>query len=164
MKIQDIQKIISNYTKNTFNSFVVDKDLLMQDVNQKKYARRKYNKHIRENVEKKYGIYIWENDENKEIIYIGMAGKIKQNGIVGDHTIDDRLINSREQIFINGKKTDIPTGEYLLKKMNLRKFSKVNFYIIYLDTSTLPPTYIESVLLYEYLKIKKQLPILNNSF
>jgi hypothetical protein len=146
MKIQDIQKIVSNYTKNTFNSFVVDKDLLMQDVNQKKYARRKYNKHIRENVEKKYGVYIWENNENKEIIYIGMAGKIKQNGNLGDHTIDDRLMNSREQIFKNGKKTDIPTGEYLL------------------DTSTLPPTYMESVLLYEYLKIKKQLPILNNSF
>ena len=164
MKIQDIQKIISKYTKNTLNSFVVDKNLLMQDVNLKKNARRKYNKHIRENVEKKYGVYIWENKENKEIIYIGMAGKIKQNGIVGDQTIDERLINSRGQVFINGKKTDIPTGEYLLKMMNEKNFSKVNFYIIYLDTTTLPPTYIESVLLYEYLKIKKQLPILNHTF
>ena len=164
MKIQDIQKIISKYTKNTLNSFVVDKNLLMQDVNLKKNARRKYNKHIRENVEKKYGVYIWENNENKEIIYIGMAGKIKQNGIVGDQTIDERLINSRGQVFINGKKTDIPTGEYLLKIMNEKNFSKVNFYIIYLDTTTLPPTYIESVLLYEYLKIKKQLPILNHTF
>ena len=41
MKIQDIQKIISKYTKNTLNSFVVDKNLLMQDVNLKKNARRK---------------------------------------------------------------------------------------------------------------------------
>jgi hypothetical protein len=164
MKIQEIQEYLSGYTKNTFISFVVDKKLLIQDANREEKAKREYNKLIKEKVERKYGIYLWENDENKEIIYIGMAGKIKQNGNIGDHTINKRLIASREQVYINGKKTDVQTGDYLLKKMDFLNICRVNFYIIYLDTSILPPTYIESVLLFEYLNKKKQLPILNNSF
>lgn len=164
MKIQDIQKIISNYTKNSFISFIVDKTILEQDANRKKGEELKYNKLIKDNVEEKHGIYIWENDENKEILYIGMAGKIKQNGIIGDHTLDQRLKASRERKKINGELKDITTGPYLLNKMNTIGFSRANFYITYLDINLFPPTYIESILLYEYLMKNNKLPILNNSF
>lgn len=165
MTIVDIQKFISSYTENAaFTSFSVHKDLLIQDAKREKKAKRKYNELIRKKVEKKYGVYIWENEESKEIIYIGMAGKVKQNGMIGDQTIDKRLTATRQQILLNEKKTDVLTGDYLLNKMNDLRFTVTNFYIIYLDPSKYPPTYIESVLLFKFLSKKKQLPILNNSF
>jgi len=164
MNIQDIQKILTEYTKNNIVSFLVNKDLLEQDANRKGNEKIMYNKLIKDKVEKKHGIYIWENDESKEIIYIGMAGKIKQNGIIGDHSLDQRLKASREQIKINGKNKDITTGKYLLNKMNELKFSKVKFYIVYIEAKQFPPTYVESILLHAYYIKNEKLPILNNAF
>ncbi|MBK8820612.1 MAG: hypothetical protein IPN49_16575 [Saprospiraceae bacterium] len=50
----------------------------------------------------------------EEVVYIGMAGKIKTDGTIGDHSIQKRLIASRGKVKLKRiKMNSMTTGEIL---------------------------------------------------
>ena len=90
-----------------------------------------------------------------------MAGKIKTDGTLGDHSVQNRLLASRG---INkSTKKDIQTKDYVHNYMIENDIEKLDFYIMYSKTGE-PPAFLEALLLYKYYKKKNRLPILNNSF
>jgi len=128
---------------------------------EKENGRKLYNKLIRANVADKFGVYIWCNSQNNEIYYIGMAGKIKTDGTLSNHSLRKRLLASRGR----DKKTkkDIQTNDFVKKFMKENKIKTLDFHIAY-SKEEVPPAYVEAMLLYEYFKENKCLPKLNNSF
>ena len=59
-------------------------------------GRKLYNKLIRENVAEKFGVYIWCNSENNEIYYIGMAGKVKTDSSLSNHSLQKKDYQHQE--------------------------------------------------------------------
>jgi hypothetical protein len=123
-------------------------------------GRSLYNQLIRQQVPlNTYGVYIWVNTITGEIIYIGMAGKIKTNGQLGSHSIENRLLASRGRI--NG--LDIQTNDYVFNFMLQNNIENLTFHILKTNQQT-PPSYLEAVLLYNYYTQNQVLPILNSAF
>lgn len=60
-------------------------------------------------------------------------------------------------------KKDIQTNDFVKKFMEENNIVSLDFYVAYTKDG-IPPTYLETILLYEYFKEKKCLPKLNNSF
>ena len=120
-----------------------------------------YNSYIREHVDLKPGVYIWFDHHNNEVLYIGMAGKIKTNGELTNHPIRQRLQAPR----CRDKRTkkDVLTNKYIYEVLKLLKIPSLKFIILFSKENE-PAAYIESVLLYNYYKQHKVLPILNNAF
>lgn len=87
-----------------------------------------------------------------------MVGKIKTNGSLGDHYIQDRLLASRGR----NKETnqDVLTNDYVRNFMNAKSIESLDFYIMYSKKGE-PPSYIEALLLYKYYKKNNRLPRVN---
>lgn len=128
---------------------------------EKENGRKLFNKLIRENVQNKSGVYLWSNPKTDEIYYIGMAGKIKTDGSLSNHTLQQRLQAPRGR----DKKTkkDIQTNDFVKEFMKGNKILSLDFHLAY-SKDDIPPAYVEAVLLNEYFKENKCLPHLNNSF
>ncbi|WP_426092378.1 hypothetical protein [Flavobacterium sp. DSR3-2] len=154
MTIPEIMQIANEYiNNNTF--FEVPHQLFLQP-----NGRSLYNQLIRLEIQaNSYGVYIWENTETGEIVYIGMAGKIKTNGQLGSHSIENRLIATRGKV--NGR--DVLTNDYVFNYMQNNNVNTLTFHILYTNEQT-PPSYLESVLLYNYYSQNGVLPKLNNAF
>jgi len=148
-------------TLESFSSSPILKLSIKSSIFDNEEGRKQYNKLIRENVQDKFGVYIWCNSQTGEIYYIGMAGKVKTDGSLSNHSLRKRLLASRGRDKVTKK--DIQTNDFLKKFMNVNKIESLDFYVTY-SKDGIPPAYIEAVLLYEFHKQKKCLPRLNNSF
>ncbi len=124
-------------------------------------CRKIFNEKIRNEVVKKFGVYFWVDSATNEIMYIGMAGKIKSDGTLGNHSVQNRLLASRGKD--KNRKKDIQTNDFVLESMNEHSIKTLKFYIMYTKTGE-PPAYIEALLLYKYYKKNSRLPKLNKSF
>ena len=90
-----------------------------------------------------------------------MAGKIKTDGTLRNHTLRNRLIATRGKDKITKK--DIQTNDHLHDFMQKSNINSLNFYIFYSKPQE-PPSYIEALMLYKFYKKNIKLPILNYSF
>ena len=156
MKLEDYIKAVENYCIKPPTSFEVAIKLF-----EKPNGREEYNQLIRDNVEDRKGVYIWVDAERDEIKYIGMAGKVKTDGSYGKHSLQKRLIASRGREIITKK--DILTNDYIFNYMKIKNIKCLKFYIIY-SKEKVPPTFLESLLLYKFYTTNDKLPELNNSF
>jgi hypothetical protein len=120
-----------------------------------------YNSYIRKHVDIKPGVYIWYDHHNYEVLYIGMAGKIKTNGELTNHPIRQRLQAPRCRD--KHTKKDVLTNKYISEVLKLLKIPSLQFILLFSKENE-PAAHIESVLLYNYYKQHKVLPILNNAF
>lgn len=156
MTIEEIKAIILPYIDEPIINFKIEKAIF-----EKKGGRKIFNKTIKENVESKFGVYVWTDKKSGEILYIGMAGKIKTDGTLGNHSIQERLIASRGRDKV--LKKDIQTNDYVNDIMSKYKIDSLDIFIMYSKNDE-PPAYIEALLLYKYYKKNHRLPRLNNSF
>ena len=156
MTIQEAQEIISPYIEESIINFVIEKHIFIQN-----NGREIYNKIIRDNVDMKFGVYVWVETDSKDIIYIGMAGKIKSDGSLGNHSIQKRLLASRGKN--KTTKKDILSNDFVYEFMRDNKIDTLNFYVMYSKKEE-PPAFIEALLLYKFYKKHKRLPKLNYSF
>jgi hypothetical protein len=156
MKIVELKQIIAPYIEDQHIEFLIEKQIFS-----KPNGREIFNKKIRNKVGKKFGVYIWENIETNDIVYVGMAGKIKTDGSLGDHSVQHRLLASRGKN--KTTKKDIQTNDYVRDFMLTNNIETLNFYILYSKAGE-PPAFVEALLLYNYYKKNNRLPMLNNSF
>ncbi len=156
MNIDELKEIILAYIDEPIINFEIEKHIFAE-IN----GREKFNQTIRENVDTKFGVYVWVDKATGEIVYIGMAGKIKTDGTLGDHSIQNRLLASRGKDKISKK--DIQTNDYVNTFMTNNSIDSLNFFVMYSKQDE-PPAYIEALLLYKYYKKNGKLPKLNNSF
>ncbi len=156
MSIEEIKNLLEPYIAEPTINFTVEKQIFSEDD-----GREVFNKKVRQNVEKRFGVYIWLNTTTNEIVYIGMAGKVKTDGTLGDHSVQKRLLASRGKD--KATKKDVQTNDYVHKYMVENDVESLDFYVMYSKTGE-PPAYIEALLLYKYYKKNKRLPKLNNSF
>lgn len=156
MTIEEIKNVIKPYIDEPTIHFNIEKQIFSDDS-----GREIFNEKIRQNVEKEFGVYIWLNTSTNEIVYIGMAGKIKTDGSLSNHSLQKRLLASRGRD--KSTKKDIQTNDYIRNYMIENDVESLDFYIIYSKNGE-PPAYIEALLLYNYYKKNNQLPQLNNSF
>ena len=144
MNIDELKNIILPYIEEPIVNFEIKRQIFIE-IN----GRKIYNQIIRDRVDKRFGIYVWVDKTKSEVVYIGMAGKIKTNGSIGSHSVQQRLLASRDIDKVSEK--DIQTIDSL------------EFFIMYSKKDE-PPAYLEALLLYKYYKKNKKLPKLNNSF
>ena len=156
MTIEEIKNVIEPYIDEPTIHFNIEKQMFSHDD-----GREVFNEKIRQNVEKRFGVYIWLDKATNEIVYIGMAGKIKTDGTLGDHSVQNRLLASRGKDKITKK--DIQTNDYVRDFMVKNDVESLDFYVMYSKTGE-PPAYLEALLLYKYYKKNNRLPKLNNSF
>lgn len=156
MTIEELKHIILPYIDGPIINFLIEKQIFSEN-----NGREIFNKKIREKVDKKFGVYIWVDTASNEVVYIGMAGKIKTDGTLGDHSIQNRLLASRGKD--KSTKKDIQTNDYVRDFMLTNNIETLNFYIMYSKTEE-PPAFVEALLLYNYYKKNNRLPKLNNSF
>lgn len=154
MTITESMLIANEYIENNI-VFEVPQQLFLQP-----NGRNLYNQLIRNQIPlNTYGVYLWGNTETGEILYIGMAGKVKTNGQLGSHSIENRLIATRGKV--NGR--DVLTNDYLFNYMQNNNVASLAFYVFKTNAQT-PPSYLEAILLYNFYSQNGVLPILNNSF
>jgi len=156
MKLNEAKEIIKEFVVEPIVNFQIEKSIF-----DNKNGRELYNQTIRQKVDRRFGVYIWIDKEKEEIVYIGMAGKIKTDGTLGNHSIQNRLLASRGKDKVTKK--DIQTNDYIKALMVRNNIMTLDFYIIYSKQDE-PPAYIEALLLYRYYKQNKRLPKFNNSF
>jgi|SRR5690348_13504058 len=156
MKLNEAKEIIKEFVVEPIVNFQIEKSIF-----DNKIGRELYNQTIRQKVDRRFGVYIWIDKEKEEIVYIGMAGKIKTDGTLGNHSIQNRLLASRGKDKVTKK--DIQTNDYIKALMVRNNIMTLDFYIIYSKQDE-PPAYIEALLLYRYYKQNKRLPKFNNSF
>ena len=156
MTVQEINEIVLPHIDEPIINFEIKKQIFFEN-----NCRKTFNNIIRNNVANKFGAYVWVDKDTNEIVYIGMAGRIKANGTIGKHTIQNRLLASRGKNKLTKK--DIQTNEYVQDFMINDNIETLKFYIIY-SKNAIPPAFIEAILLYEFYKKNNRLPKLNNSF
>jgi hypothetical protein len=156
MTIEEIKDIILPYIDEPVINFEIEKNIFAE-----LGGREKFNQTIRQNVKTKFGVYVWVNKKTAEILYIGMAGKVKTDGSLGDHSIQKRLLASRGKDKVSKK--DIQTNDYVSEFMTQNEIYSLYIFIMYSKKDE-PPAYIEALLLYKYYKKNNKLPRLNNSF
>ena len=153
--LYELRSIIEPYVDGPIVNFRIERSLFDTES-----GREDFNRTIRKNVDKKCGVYIWIDETTQEIVYIGMAGKIKTNGMLGNHTIQDRLIASRGK---DKENKDIQTNDFVRDLMTINNINTLTFYVMYSKTGE-PPAYIEALLLYKFYKANNVLPRFNSSF
>jgi hypothetical protein len=137
------------------HSFVISRDIFSLP-----NGRREFNQKIRENVEKAYGVYLIGNEDNSIVYYIGMAGRLRNDGIQKSHTLQNRLTASR---YKDATGKDIQTNDWIRHFMDANEIQDLNFHILYTKTEE-PAAYVEALLMYRYYKHFKQIPMLNSEF
>lgn len=156
MSIEEIKNLIAAYVEEPIINFTINHNMFAGN-----NGRRNFNKTIREKVGDKVGVYIWVDKKRAEIVYIGMAGKLKTDGSLGDHSIQKRLLASRGKDKVSKK--DIQTNDYVNKFMTQNEIDDLDIFVMYSKKDE-PPAYAEALLLYKYYKKYNKLPRLNNSF
>lgn len=156
MTIEEIKSVILPYIDEPVVNFEIEKTIFTE-----LDGREKFNQTIRQNVKTKFGAYVWVDKKTAEILYIGMAGKVKTDGTLGEHSIQNRLLASRGKDKISKK--DIQTNVYVKDIMTQNEIDTLDIFIMYSKIDE-PPAYIEALLLYKYYKNNNKLPRLNNSF
>ena len=156
MTIKELKDVILPYIDEPVINFEIEKNIFAE-----LGGREKFNQTIRKNVKAKFGVYVWVDKKTAEILYIGMAGKIKTDGSLGDHSIQNRLLASRGKDKVSKK--DIQTNDYVSNFMTQYEIDSLDIFIMYSKKDE-PPAYIEALLLYMYYKKTNKLPRLNNSF
>lgn len=156
MTIEEIKTAILPYIDEPVVNFEIEKKIFTE-----LDGREKFNQTIRLNVKTKFGVYVWVDKKTAEILYIGMAGKVKTDGSLGDHSIQKRLLASRGKDKVSKK--DIQTNDYVREFMTQNEIDSMDIFIMYSKKDE-PPAYIEALLLYKYYKQNNKLPRLNNSF
>ncbi len=124
MKLEDLKEIIKEFVDEPIVNFQIEKSIFDQDI-----GRELYNQTIRQKVGRRHGVYIWIDKDKEEIVYIGMAGKIKTDGTLGDHSIQNRLLASRGKDKVTKK--GIQTNDYIKGLMAECNIKTLDFYIIY---------------------------------
>ena len=156
MKISDILNYISQYVESPAVSFSVSIQMFEES-----NGRHNYNTLIREKVEGKHGVYFWVDNGTDEILYIGMAGSIKTDGRISDHSVRDRLLASRGKHTTTGK--DIQTNDYIHSMMSLRSMKKMDIHVIYSKVGE-APAFIEATAMNHFYKKYNRLPLMNKAF
>lgn len=122
-------------------------------------------------IPKGYGVYIFST--NDKVIYIGLSGKVRKWPISTDWDIKKRLKASRG---IDSSGTDVSTVNFIKEivttgRTTIKRYNEINIGVlkefqitILFAESKVPPSYLEALLLYEYLKKNEKLPPLNLSF
>lgn len=155
---------------DSFNLFWLEKynDFLIKEIQNLLLGldlfeqKGKYNKFIKENIDAdKYGCYIFSNPINEEVLYIGMAGKLKTDGIYTNHSIVNRLQATRLKDTVTKK--DVSTENYLKGLFEAFNIDKLRVTVLY-SKPDFPSGYLEALLLFDFFKKYKVLPILNNAF
>ena len=131
MTIEELKHIILPCIDGSIINFLIKKQIFSEN-----NGREIFNKKIREKVDKKFGVYIWVDTASNEVVYIGMAGKIKTDGTLGDHSIQNRLLASRGKD--KSTKKDIQTNDYVRDFMLTNNIETLNFYIMYSKTEEPP--------------------------
>ncbi|TCZ73459.1 hypothetical protein [Flaviaesturariibacter aridisoli] len=120
-----------------------------------------YNEMIRRSIEAKlYGIYLWTVPDGR-IVYCGKAGTVKNDGTYGKHALCNRLVASRGKD--KTTKIDESTFKFMFRFMHLQKIEFLDLHVFY-TKDEVPPAYVESMVLFNYLKANSRLPTLNKSF
>ena len=114
MTIKEIKDVILPYIDEPVINFEIEKNIFAE-----LGGREKFNQTIRKNVKAKFGVYVWVDKKTAEILYIGMAGKIKTDGSLGDHSIQNRLLASRGKDKVSKK--DIQTNDYVSNFMTQKE-------------------------------------------
>ena len=144
MTIEEIKDVIIPYIDEPVINFEIEKNIFAE-----LGGREKFNQTIRQNVKTKFGVYVWVNKKTAEILYIGMAGKVKTDGSLGDHSIQKKLLASRGKDKVSKK--DIQTNDYVSEFMTQKEIDSLDIFIMYSKNDE-PPDYIEALLLYKYYK------------
>ena len=153
--IKEILEITTPYI-TSYHKFSISGEIF-----HRQNGRKLYNNLIREQVSDNAGIYIWVNSKTDSIVYIGMAGKIKNDGSLADHSVQNRLLASRGKDKVTKK--DIQTNDFVSNYMEINGVACLDFYILYSKNDE-PASYVEALALYNYFKTYRKLPELNNSF
>jgi hypothetical protein len=156
MTIEELKLKVEPYIESPVFDFTIGKHIFSSE-----NGRKVFNKTIRDKVEKRSGVYIWVNTCLNEVVYIGMAGKIKIDGSLSEHSLQNRLLASRGKHKVTKK--DIQTNDYVRDFMINNNIEVLSFYIMYSKKEE-PPAFVEAILLYEFYKKNNRLPKLNNSF
>lgn len=149
MTVNELKKIIRNYINNEY-SVIIERNTMLST-----NGLAEYNRLIRNQVLDLAGIYIWENVDNGEILYIGMAGKINQQGILGNHSVRKRLQAARGR--------DTLTNEFIRNLMVQQNINLFNIHVIHLQNGQIPG-YIEAVLINAFYQTNGMLPRYNNAY
>lgn len=122
-----------------------------------------YNKKIRNQIDSKsFGVYIITNPKSNAVFYVGMAGKFKQNGEMTNHTLAKRLTAPRYKDNESGKY--VQTNKYIYDFLKAKNINSISIHVYYIKNK-IPPTYLESLILFEFFKISNnKLPELNKFF
>lgn len=120
----------------------------------------KYRQLIKERIKPLPGVYFFRNYSTQEILYIGMAGKILQSGSLGKQKLQGRLLATRNSI---DKVQEISTHKFIKLIMNQNHIDSIEIIIIYTKQS-IPASYLEALLLYEYYSYNNVLPKYNKKF
>jgi hypothetical protein len=156
MKISDIYIEIAQFVETPVVSFSVSIQMF-----ETRNGRGAYNALIREKVQSKSGVYFWVHKGLDEILYIGMAGSVKTDGRISDHSVRDRLLASRQKDKISGK--DVQTNDYVYSVMKSFGMETMEIYVMFTKEGE-APAYIEALAINMFLKKNKCLPLLNKSF
>lgn len=157
MKISTISDLLKEYIEDVEPIIIEINKSELEDC----HYNKNYNKKVRDNIKPKYGIYLWVDANNDEVLYIGMAGRIKNDGIFSGHYLSNRLKASREKCKVSKK--DIQTNSYIKSKMQNENIECMKI-IVYYTKKGVAPSFVESFLLNEYFKLKNGLPKFNKSF
>jgi hypothetical protein len=155
MTVDDLTAHAKKHVSN-MTSFNVDQAIFLTPDGSKEF-----NKTIRTNVSSESGVYIISNKENTVIFYIGMAGRLRKDGLKKNHTLQKRLTASRGRDALTKK--DILTNDWIRNFLFEHKIQSLNFHILYTKTEE-PAAYVEALLMYRYYKHFKQIPMLNSEF
>lgn len=157
MKLEEAKSIISDLIDEPIVSFQIQRRIFENET-----GKELFNETVRQTVTSdRHGVYLWVNSTTSEIVYIGMAGKIKADGTLSNHSIKNRLVAPRTRDKITGKY--IQTNDYVNRVMTTSNIDTLEFYIMFARRGE-PPAYIEALLLYSYYKKHSRLPKFNNAW
>jgi hypothetical protein len=102
----------------------------------------------------KHGIYIIRQKSTGEVLYIGKGGSLDRYGNFKSQDIPGRLKNVKNR--------DIPANEWFNSLFEEKGQLLIEY--VFLPTTPIAPTFVESLLLQAYYNEYKSLPRCNNSF
>lgn len=156
MTLEEIKYIVQPYIDEPIKEFAISREIFLEVT-----GRKLFNKTVRSSVARKAGVYLWIDEPRAEIVYIGKAGSIGNDGMLKEHSMQERLTASRGKDKITYR--DIQTNDYVKAFMSSLEIPSLSIIMIYSKDGE-PPAYIEALLLYHFYKKNGRLPKLNNSY
>mgnify|MGYP003626425955 CR=1 FL=1 len=148
-----------------FMASVISREKLLDEINGKN-DKSDFNPFLRKII----GVYVFVH-KKYGVIYIGSSGKfnkldnktnVKVNGI-GNRILESYTPYSVIDFRLCYKKKKNTNQKKILENYHntYLKLKDVSIYIIDLSTTLIPPTVLEHLMLYEYLKLDTKIPIIN---